>query len=140
MCLVTSRPLSVDAAYRAVRREDCGAICAFIGTVRNVNEGKAVRCLSYSAFEEMAARECEKIVIEARRRWDLGALYVAHRTGIVDPAEPSVVIAVSASHRAEAFAACRFVIERLKRTAPIWKEEFYARGKSWVGSRPASGR
>ncbi len=131
---VTGRPLSVDAAYRAVRRHDCGAVDVFVGTVRNVNDGRTVRRMRYSAFAEMTLREFAAIASAARRRWRIGTVYIAHRTGTLQLGEASVVIALSAPHRAEAFAACRFAIERLKKMAPIWKEEFYARGKAWIAS------
>lgn len=133
MFLVTDRPLSIDDAYRAVLREDCGAVCVFVGTVRNANEGKDVRAIDYSAFREMAEKEFAKIAEEASEKWPLGRWYIAHRVGRLVPPEASVVIAVSAPHRAEAFEACRFGIERLKKMAPIWKEEFYDSGKAWIG-------
>jgi molybdopterin synthase catalytic subunit len=129
---VTARPLSIDAAYRGVRRPECGAVCLFVGIVRETNEGKRVKRMRYSSFAEMAEREFGAIAKEARRRWKVGAVWIAHRTGTLEIGDPSVVIAVSSPHRAESFAACRFAIERLKRMAPIWKEEFYAAGKAWI--------
>jgi len=131
---LTDRPLSVEEAYRSVVREDCGAVALFVGTVRNHHEGKSVREIDYSAFIEMAEKEFARIVMEAEARWSLGHWYVAHRTGKLRPGEASVIVAVSSEHRAEAFEACRFAIERLKKTAPIWKEEFYDEGKAWVHS------
>lgn len=131
---VTAKALSIDAAYRAVRRADCGAVALFVGTVRNANDGKPVRRMRYSAFGEMAEKEFAAIAAAARAKWEIGSVWIAHRTGTLQLTEPSVVIAVSAPHRAEAFAACRYAIERLKKMAPIWKEEFYARGKSWIAS------
>lgn len=131
---IGARPLSIDAAYRAVRRPDCGAVCLFAGTVRNLNEGKRVRRMRYSAFAEMAKRGFADIAASARKRWKVGAVWIAHRTGTLRIGDASVVIAVSSPHRAESFAACRFAIERLKRLAPIWKEEYYASGKAWISS------
>jgi molybdopterin synthase catalytic subunit len=134
--LITSKPLSVDAACRAVRRKDCGGIAIFAGVVRNHHDGKRVKRISYTAFASMAKREFARYAAEARRKWkELGSFYVAHRTGRLKYTEASVIIAVSAVHRAEAFAACRYVIERLKESAPIWKEEFYDRGKAWISNR-----
>lgn len=133
---VTARPLSLDAAYRAVRRPDCGGLCLFVGAVRNRNEGRRVLRMRYTAFSAMAKREFRAIAARARARWNLGAFYVAHRTGMLKLGEPSVIVAVSAPHRAEAFAAARFMIDRLKESAPIWKEEFYAGGKAWIATRP----
>lgn len=124
--------MSIDEAYRSVLREDCGAVCLFVGTVRSPNEGKDVRAIDYSAFREMAEKEFSQIADEASRQWPLGAWYIAHRVGKLRPGEASVVVAVSAPHRAEAFEACRFGIEKLKKLAPIWKEEFYDSGKAWI--------
>jgi len=132
MVKVTADPLSIDEAYDAVRRPDCGAVALFVGTVRNHHDGKAVTRISYSAFKEMAEKEFAKIAAEAAARWKAGAFYLAHRTGPLRIGEASVVIAVSAAHRAEAFEACRYAIETLKKTAPIWKEEFYDTGKAWI--------
>ena len=132
MFKVTDVPLSIDEAYAAVRRPDCGAVALFVGTVRDHHDGKAVRSLSYTAFSEMAEKEFRKIADEARTRWKVGAMYIAHRIGPLQIGEASVIVAVSSGHRAEAFDACRYAIETLKKTAPIWKEEFYDDGKAWV--------
>jgi len=135
--IVTSKPLSVDAAYRAVLRRDGGGIALFAGVVRDHHDGKLVKRISYSAFASMAKKEFACYAAEARTKWkELGAFYIAHRTGPLRITEASVIIAVSAVHRAEAFAACRHIIERLKESAPIWKEEFYARGRAWIVNRP----
>lgn len=134
MIRLRSGPLSLDEAFSAVRRPDCGAICVFAGTARNHHHGKTVTRLSYSAYEEMAERELERLVEETRWRWNLGEIYAAHRTGDVPIGEMSVLVAVSAPHRAEAFEACRFLIERLKKVVPIWKEEFYESGKAWISN------
>lgn len=129
---VIRTPLSIDEAMAAVRRDDCGAVAIFAGTVRNHHDGKKVRKIGYSAFTEMAEKELRKIAEEAGRQWVLGDVYVAHRTGDLQIGDLSVVIAVSAPHRAEAFDACRFIIEQLKKSVPIWKEEFYDSGKAWI--------
>lgn len=129
---ITRRPLSIEAARRAVTRPDCGGVCVFLGTVRNANDGKRVQRISYTAFREMALATFRKIAAEARAKFGARAVYIAHRTGTLRPPEASVIVAVAAPHRAEAFAGCRHAIERLKKISPIWKEEFYARGKAWV--------
>ena len=129
---VVETPLSLDEAYQAVRRPDCGAVALFVGTVRDHHEGKSVVSLSYSAFKEMAEKEFAKIGAEIAGKWAVGAVYIAHRTGKLAIGDASVIIAVSSAHRAEAFEACRHAIETLKKTAPIWKEEFYDEGKAWV--------
>ena len=132
MFKVTTEALSIDEAYAAVRRDDCGAVALFVGTVRDHHDGKKVTRISYSAFQEMAVKEFGAIAEEARARWKVGAVYIAHRTGKLEIGDPSVVIAVSAAHRAEAFEGCRHAIEALKKMAPIWKEEFYETGKAWI--------
>ena len=132
MFKVTTEPLSIDEAYAAVRRDDCGAVALFVGTVRDHHDGKKVTKISYSAFKEMAEKEFAAIAKEAEARWKTGAMYIAHRTGALQIGDASVVIAVSSPHRAESFEACRYAIETLKKMAPIWKEEFYETGKAWI--------
>jgi molybdopterin synthase catalytic subunit len=130
--LITRRPLSFDAARRAVMRPDCGGICVFAGTVRNLNEGRRVSKIRYSAFEAMALRQFKAIAADARKKFGLRAVYIAHRVGLLTLGEASVICAAASPHRAEAFAGCRHLIERVKKMAPIWKEEFHGRGKTWV--------
>jgi molybdopterin synthase catalytic subunit len=132
MIKITPDVLSIDEAYAAVKRADCGAVALFVGTVRDHHDGKTVLSLSYSAFQEMAEKEFAKIAADIAVRWKTGEVYIAHRTGKLEIGDASVVIAVSSGHRAEAFEACRYAIETLKKTAPIWKEEFYDQGKAWV--------
>ena len=132
MFKVTTDILSIDEAYDAVRRPGCGAVALFIGTVRDHHDGKKVTKISYSAFKEMAEKEFAAIAAEAEKRWKVGAVYIAHRTGALQIGDASVVIAVSSAHRAEAFEGCRYAIETLKKMAPIWKEEFYETGKAWI--------
>jgi molybdopterin synthase catalytic subunit len=132
MFKVTTDVLSIDEAYDAVRRPGCGAVALFVGTVRDHHDGKKVTKISYSAFKEMAEKEFAAIAAEAEKRWKVGAVYIAHRTGALQIGDASVVIAVSSAHRAEAFEGCRYAIETLKKMAPIWKEEFYETGKAWI--------
>jgi molybdopterin synthase catalytic subunit len=131
--LLTEAPLSLDAAFRAVLRPDCGGTALFVGTTRSPNQGREVDELEYEAYAEAATPELERIGREAAARHGLGAVYLAHRVGVVPAAEPSVIVAASAPHRAEAFAGCRELIDELKRTAPIWKKERWAGGGRWVG-------
>jgi molybdopterin synthase catalytic subunit len=135
--LVTPRALSPAAACRAVLRRDCGAVALFAGTVRDRHDGRRVRRIAYSAFAGMARREFARYAAEARRKWKgIGAVYVAHRVGRLRYREASVLVAVSAVHRAEAFAACRHIMERVKQRAPVWKEEHYAGGgRAWIENR-----
>ena len=132
MFKVTTEPLSIDEAYAAVRKDGCGAVALFVGTVRDHHDGKTVKSLSYSAFQEMAEKEFAKIAAEIAAKWKVGEVYIAHRTGPLKIGDASVLIAVSSGHRAEAFDACRYAIETLKKSAPIWKEEFYDTGKAWI--------
>lgn len=132
MFKVTTEPLSIDEAMAAVRRDDCGAVAIFVGTVRDHHDGKKVTQISYTAFKEMAVKQFAEIAAECVARWKAGAVYIAHRTGELRIGDASVVIAVSSAHRAEAFEACRHAIEALKKMAPIWKEEFYEQGKAWI--------
>ena len=129
---LTDRALSVEAAYKAVTREDCGAICLFTGNVRDHNDGKKVLKINYTAYAEMAEKEFRKIGEEMKKKWEIGDVYIAHRTGTYAPPEISVIVAVSAPHRQHAFEACRYAIDTLKKTAPIWKEEFNEEGKAWI--------
>jgi molybdopterin synthase catalytic subunit len=131
--LLTEEPLSLDAAFRAVVRPDCGGTALFVGTTRSPNQGRDVDELEYEAYAEAATPELERVGREAAARHGLGAVYLAHRVGVVAAAEPSVIVAASAPHRAEAFAGCRELIDELKRTAPIWKKERWAGGGRWVG-------
>jgi molybdopterin synthase catalytic subunit len=131
--LLTGEPLSLDAAFRAVLRPDCGGTALFVGTTRSPNQGRQVDELEYEAYAEAATPELERIGREAAARHGLGAVYLAHRVGVVPAAEPSVIVAASAPHRAEAFAGCRELIDELKRSAPIWKKERWAGGGRWVG-------
>jgi molybdopterin synthase catalytic subunit len=125
-------PLSADEALAAVSRTDCGGTALFLGTVRSPDEGRAVSKLAYTAHRQMVEAELGRIAAEAEGRWPGGALYVAHRLGELAPGEISVVVAASCPHRAEAFSACRWVIDELKKRAPIWKEEFSDEGKRWI--------
>ena len=131
--LLTEEPLSLDAAFRAVLRPDCGGTALFVGTTRSPNQGRDVEELEYEAYAEAARPELERIGREAASSHGLGAVYLAHRVGVVPAAEPSVIVAASAPHRGEAFAGCRELIDELKRTAPIWKKERWAGGGRWVG-------
>jgi molybdopterin synthase catalytic subunit len=136
---LTSGPLDADRLLRAVAAPDRGGLALFVGTVRDHHEGKRVLRLEYTAYPEMAEAEFERILREAEGRWPVRAT-VVHRLGILEVGEASVVVAAGGAHRDEAFAACRYVIEELKRRVPIWKREHYATGETgWVesGADPA---
>ena len=109
-----------------------GAVCLFVGVVRNENGGRRVRHLEYEAYEEMALPLMEQIAAEAAARWPVTDVRVVHRLGRLEIGEPSVAVAVASPHRAEAFAACRHVIDAVKASVPIWKKEFYEDGAGWL--------
>ncbi|MDW7981552.1 MAG: molybdopterin converting factor subunit 1 [Thermomicrobium sp.] len=127
-------PLDPLAVERQVADPRAGAIVTFVGTVRDHARGKRVRYLEYEAYAEAAVDSFAQIAEEIRQRWDVLGVAIAHRTGRLEIGEASVVIAVSSAHRAEAFEACRYAIERLKQIAPIWKKEVYDDGEVWIGS------
>ncbi len=109
-----------------------GAVVTFVGTVRAFNAGRRVLYLDYEAFEPLAVRTFRQIAGEASERWPAMRMAVWHRTGRLQPGETSVVIAAASPHRAEAVAACRYGIERVKQIAPIWKREFFEGGDVWI--------
>lgn len=109
-----------------------GATAIFVGTMRDYNEGDAVRSMTLEHYPGMTERHLEGICGEARRRWTLLEALVVHRVGEVRPGEPIVLVAVWSAHRAEAFEACRFIMEDLKSKAPFWKKETLAEGTRWV--------
>jgi molybdopterin synthase catalytic subunit len=109
-----------------------GAVCLFVGVVRNENEGRRVRYLEYEAYEDMALPLMEQIAGEALRRWPVTEVRIVHRLGRLEIGQPSVAVAVASPHRPEAFEACRYAIDTLKATVPIWKKEFYEDGAEWL--------
>ena len=130
---VTSAALSVDEALAAVADPAAGGTCLFVGTVRDVSPAGEVTELTYEAWDELAIRRLTQIGEELHGRWPLRRVAILHRTGTLGVGEASVVIAVSAAHRAQAFEACRHAIERLKEDVPIWKKEGLRSGEAhWV--------
>jgi molybdopterin synthase catalytic subunit len=115
-----------------------GALCLFVGVVRNENGGRKVLRLEYEAYEEMALPLMQEIAGETHRRFPVTLVRLVHRLGSLEIGEASVAVAAASPHRAEAFAACRFAIDTLKAQVPIWKKELYADGSAWLDE--ASGR
>jgi molybdopterin synthase catalytic subunit len=109
-----------------------GGVVTFLGLVRNHNAGRGVRYLEYEAYEPLAIKVFERIDSETRARWPGVRLALHHRLGRLEIGEASVAIAAASPHRAEAFAACRYAIERVKQIAPIWKHEFFEGGDVWI--------
>ncbi len=114
------------------RGDGCGAVCVFVGAVRATHQNRRVRYLEYEAFEPLAVKVFGQIAAEAEGHWPGVLVAVHHRVGRLDIGEASVVIAAGAAHRAEAFQACRYAIERVKQIAPVWKHEFFDDGEAWV--------
>lgn len=132
MSFLRDEPLDLSRLVVSVSAPERGAVACFVGTVRDHHEGKSVLRLEYSAYGPMAEMECDRIVAEARSRWDADVA-LEHRTGVLEVGEASVAVAAAAPHRGAAFAACRYVIEEVKRRVPIWKREHYADGTAgWV--------
>lgn len=140
--VLTAEPLDVAEAQATVEHESCGAVVVFTGNVRERNRGEDVTRLEYEALERMAGPEMSRIFAGVRA--DFGdpqgedpeqalRMYCAHRIGVVEVGEPSVVIAVASPHRAAAFDAARALIDRLKERLPVWKKEIYADGHHWIG-------
>jgi molybdopterin synthase catalytic subunit len=133
LVFVTPEPLSVDSALAAVADPGAGGTCVFVGTVRDRSDQGEVTGLTYEAWDDLAVRRLTEIGEELHRTWPLRRVAVLHRTGELAVGEASVVVAVSAEHRAEAFEACRRAIERLKQDVPIWKKEGLRSGEAhWV--------
>jgi molybdopterin synthase catalytic subunit len=132
MAYLTASPLDVGALLAAVEAPERGGTACFAGAVRNHHAGREVRRLEYSAYGTMAEAECERIVTEAERRWPV-RVALRHRVGALAVGDLAVVVAAASAHREPAFAACRHVIEEVKRRVPIWKREYYADGTvEWV--------
>ena len=119
MIRLTRTPIDL-AALQSPAPSD-GALCLFVGVVRDTHQGRAVSRLEYEAYEEMALTELQAVESEARRRWPVGDIRIVHRLGRLEIGEASVAVAVVSPHRAEAFDACRYAIDTLKKTVPIWK-------------------
>jgi molybdopterin synthase catalytic subunit len=130
---LSDEPLSVDAAVEQVRSTEAGAVATFVGTTRARSRGREVLYLDYEAYEGMAEQVMADLAAELERRHELCAIAIHHRVGRVEIGEKSVVIAVSAPHRAAALAACREAIDELKVSVPLWKKEVYVGGEEWIG-------
>ena len=123
--------MHVEATVRT-RGEGCGAVASFVGLVRAMHKGRVVKYLEYEAFDALALNVFRQIQAEAAEHWPGAALGIVHRTGRLAVGDASVVIVAATAHRAEAFQACRYAIERVKQIAPVWKHEFFVDGEAWV--------
>jgi len=133
---ISGEPLQIQSCINWVMTPECGGINAFIGTVRNHTQQKKVVQLEFEAYKTMAISEMNKIAKEAFKKWPVQKIAIHHRTGILQPGDVPVVIAVAAAHRDAAFTACRYIIDTLKQTVPIWKKEVFEDGEVWVAARP----
>jgi molybdopterin synthase catalytic subunit len=129
---ITSSRLDLAALVRIVEAPGVGAVTTFLGLVRDHNQGRRVLHLVYEAYEPLAERALRRIVEESTERWPAVVLAVHHRIGTLAVGEASVAIAAASPHRADAFAACRYAIERVKQIVPIWKHEYFEGGDVWI--------
>jgi molybdopterin synthase catalytic subunit len=133
MIEITEAPIDHAALTESVRSNRAGAVCTFLGTVRELTGERRTVALDYEAYPEMALRKLSELEAEARRRWPILEAALVHRVGHLDLGEVSVVVAVSCPHRNEAFEACHWLIDTLKEAVPIWKKESWADGtEEWV--------
>ncbi len=132
---IKKRKLNTQKCIEFVKDNEAGGIDVFIGTVRNKSKGKKVKYLFYETYRKMALLEMEKIAKHATKKWELKKAIIHHREGKLTVGDTSVVIAVSSAHRKEAFEACRYIIDTLKNTVPIWKKEVYETGEEWVSAK-----
>ena len=133
MIRLVSEAIDYAALTESVRRSDCGAVVTFLGTVRDLTDGKETVALDYEAYAGMAEQKLAEIERDTRARWPVGDIALVHRLGHLEVGEVSVAVAVSCPHRGQAFEACRHAIDRLKEMVPIWKKENWADGSTeWV--------
>ena len=128
--------IDLNEAYSYLNTPEAGAVNFFVGTVRNNAHGKAVKKLVFEAYEPMAIKELEKLANLAMEKWPVSKLLLLHIVGEKEIGEPVVVVGIASPHRDTAFEACRFLIDELKKTVPIWKKEFYEDGSIWVNAHP----
>jgi len=133
---IFDEPLDVDAVIDLVASPEAGAIDVFIGTVRNSTQNRSVRKLIFESFDSMAIKEMKKISDNANDKWPSIKMAIHHRKGTLQIGEIAVIIAVSSPHRVAAFEACRYAIDTLKETVPIWKKEVFDDGEVWVAAHP----
>jgi molybdopterin synthase catalytic subunit len=129
---ITAAPLDLQSLSAVVVAEGDGAVASFVGVVRDENLGRRVLFLEYEAYESLAVKALDRIVGEARTAWPDTRLALHHRMGRLEIGEASIIIAAASPHRAHAFAACRYAIERVKQIVPIWKREHFEGGEVWL--------
>lgn len=132
LCTISDQPLDEAEVVARIDGPDAGGVVTFVGNVRNQARGSSIEYLEYEAYPAMAEREMDKIADEAAQKWPGTRVAIAHRTGRLDVGDAAVVVVAVSPHRAEAFEACRFAIDTLKVTVPIWKKEVATTGEYWV--------
>jgi len=133
---ISAQTLNIQSCIDWVMTSQSGGIDVFIGTVRDATKGRTVVRLEFEAYEPMAIKEMQKIANETFSKWPVQKLLIHHRTGVLKIGEVPVIIAISCAHRDAAFEACRYVIDTLKQTVPIWKKEVFEDGEVWVAAHP----
>ncbi len=134
---ISRKPIDPAKTLESVMDDDAGGIVLFVGTIRNQTSGKKVKGLEYEVYRKMAERQIAKLEQEIRKRWPIKSIRLVHREGKLKVGEVSVVVAVSAVHREEAFEAARYAIDRIKDSFPIWKREKFKGGRyGWVKGTP----
>jgi molybdopterin synthase catalytic subunit len=133
---IYTTPLNATNCIDWIMSPQAGGIDIFIGTVRDATKGKKVIRLEFEAYKNMAKKEMEKIAEQAYSKWPVQKILIHHRTGVLQVGEIPVIIAVAAAHRDAAFDACRYIIDTLKQTVPIWKKEIFEDGEVWVAAHP----
>ncbi|MDT3403130.1 molybdenum cofactor biosynthesis protein MoaE [Mucilaginibacter terrae] len=128
--------IDLNEAYAHLNSPDAGAVNLFVGTVRNQTKGKEVLRLDFEAYDAMALRQMEHVASLAMQKWPLAKVAVIHAVGAKEPGTPVVVVGVSSAHRDASFEACRFLIDELKKTVPIWKKEYFEDNSVWVNAHP----
>lgn len=136
MVTLTSDPINTASALDYLHSGQAGAIDVFLGTVRDNTQERSVDRLEYEAYDRMAINEMQKIADEACQRWPVLRYTVIHRKGTLQIGEIAVLIGVATAHRADAFEACRYMIDTIKQTVPIWKKEVFTDGEEWVNAHP----
>ena len=128
--------IDVARAYNELSDANSGGTCVFVGTVREFTKNERVMSLEFETYKEMALKEMDKIADSAFQKWDLNKVVIHHAVGIKNVKEPVVVVGASSAHRDACFEACRFLIDTLKETVPIWKKELFENKSVWVSAHP----
>ncbi|MGZ4135610.1 MAG: molybdenum cofactor biosynthesis protein MoaE [Tumebacillaceae bacterium] len=133
---ITRQPIDTQSVLSKLKRGEDGAALVFEGVVRNQTRGRTTRYLNYEAYEQMALQELESLASEAINKFKIRDVAIVHRLGRLEIGETSVLIAVASAHRGPAFDACRWIIDTLKKTVPIWKKEYFEDGAIWADGEP----